>query len=100
MGPGKYLIARNTLNKTVVAESIYIPESALKLKALGALNIPMLLFVSDGKVLKNWLEVYQAFLENEPKATKVQLDSGHLMHNTHAEQITAQSKEWIESTLL
>ena len=60
----------------------------------------MLLFVSDGKVLKNWLEEYQAFLTTESNAKLVQLDCGHMMHNTHAAQITTQSKEWIESTLL
>lgn len=96
----KYLIARNALNKMIVAESTKILDSALKVKALGPLHIPMLLFVSDGKVLKNWLEEYQVFLTTESNAKLVQLDCGHMMHNTHAAQITTQSKEWIESTLL
>lgn len=96
----KYLIARNTLNKMIVMESTTILEGALKVKSMGVLDIPMLLFVSDGTVMKHWLEHYHAFLKNENRARMVELDCGHMMHNSRAEKIVCEAKTWIENTLL
>lgn len=91
----QHLIARMTLNKLIVQESVTILDSALHVKQLGTLHTPMLLFVSDGSVQKNWREDYQAFLSRAPHGKLVFLDCSHMMHNEQADEITEIAKIWL-----
>lgn len=92
----KYLINKMTLNKMIYKEATDILESAKSVKNAGVPSTPMLLFVSDGKVQKGWIDYYKQYIELAPNAKMVQLNCGHMMHNYCAEEITSTAKEFIK----
>ena len=91
----KYLIAKTTLNKNIAQESATILDDAIRVKNNGALNIPMLLFVSDGKIQKHWIDDYKKFMLQEQKAELIELDCGHMMHNYCSDVIVSKTKHWL-----
>lgn len=91
----KFLIAKMTLNKNIAQESTTILDDAMRVKNNDALNIPMLLFVSDGKVQKHWIEDYKKYISQEQNAELVELGCGHMLHNYCADIIAAKTKSWL-----
>ena len=96
----KYIIAKMSLNKMILNESTEILNSALIVKKLGVIKIPMLLFVSNGKFEKNWIHTYRKYMENTPNAKMIEVDCGHMMHNYCADSIAITAKEFLESIRL
>ena len=95
----KYLIAKMTLNENIAQESAKILDDAIRVKNNGALNIPMLLFVSDGKIQKHWIDDYKRYLLQEQNAELIELDCGHMMHNFRSDTIASKTKQWLSHRL-
>ena len=62
-------------------------------------DIPMLMFVSDGKEtgIEKWSEIQKEYASELSNATVIELDCGHYVHNYKQEQISEEMKEFIEN---
>lgn len=93
----KYLIHKMTLNRMIYEEAREILKSSMEVKKAGAPTVPMLLFVSDGKVQKGWINHYNEYIAMASNAEMVPLDCGHMMHNHCDEMIASIVKEYIKN---
>lgn len=92
----KYLIHKNTFNKMTYEEAAAISTSAALVKNIGVPKTPMLLFVSDGTVGKEWIDIYKKYISTAPNAKMIELKCGHMMHNYCAEAIASTTIEYIK----
>lgn len=64
----KYLIHKMTLNKMIYEESVTVLANARLVQVIGIPATPMLLFVSDGKIEKGWIDNYKRYIKEKPCA--------------------------------
>ena len=76
----KYLRNINALNETYSRENKYARSNSLKVKELGKLEVPLLMFTSNGKGLgKDWIKDQHEFAsQNDGKV--VELNCDHYIH--------------------
>jgi len=91
----KLLMYRNAVNIDYVLEGKSVYNNAVKVKKGGTIDIPLLMFVSDGKEIGEfWIPCQKRFAE-ENGAQLVQLDCGHYVHHFEREYIAEKAFEYI-----
>lgn len=86
-------------NETVLNEGQAIPEACKTIDSATKPDIPMLMFVSDGKEtgIDHWIDVQKEYASDLSDAKVIELNCGHYVHNFKQEQISNEMKEFIES---
>jgi predicted metal-binding transcription factor (methanogenesis marker protein 9) len=83
----KLLWKRNAMNDCVITGSKVVVSNAKLIAEAGAIDCPVILFVSDGKqVTKNWIEHEREFAKMT-NAEYVQLNCGHYVHYYESDRI-------------
>jgi len=86
----KLLMYRNAVNIDYILEGKEVYNNAEKAKSGEALNIPILMFVSDGlEIGEFWIPCQKRFA-TQNDAQLIQLDCGHYVHNFQHEYIAAE----------
>lgn len=95
----KAIGCRIAVNEDIIYEGQAIPEACKTIDSAPKPDIPMLMFVSDGKEtgIDNWIEVQKEYASDLSDAKVIELDCGHYVHNLKQEQIRNDMKEFIES---
>ncbi len=85
------------VNDAVINEGLAIPDAVKKIDGAPKPDIPMLMFVSDGKEtgIENWSEIQKEYASELSNASVFELDCGHYVHNYKQEQISEEIKEFI-----
>ncbi|MBR1724740.1 MAG: hypothetical protein IJ723_06970, partial [Ruminococcus sp.] len=73
------------------------PDAVKKIDGVPMPDIPMLMFVSDGKEtgIEKWSDIQKEYASELSNATVIELDCGHYVHNYKQEQISEKMKEFI-----
>jgi pimeloyl-ACP methyl ester carboxylesterase len=91
----KLLMYRNAVNVDYVLEGKAVSNNAAAVKSGGALDLPILLFVSDGSEIGDYWIPCQKRFAAENNAQLVQLDCGHYVHNFEYEYIAEKALEYL-----
>ena len=85
------------VNDDVINEGLAIPDAVKKIDGAPKPDIPMLMFVSDGKEtgIEKWSDIQKEYASELSNATVIELDCGHYVHNYKQEQISEKMKEFI-----
>ena len=85
------------VNDAVINEGLAIPDAVKKIDGVPKPNIPMLMYVSDGKEtgVEKWVDIQKEYASELSNATVIELDCGHYVHNHKQEQISKEMKEFI-----
>lgn len=85
-------------NETVLKEGQAIPEACKTIDRMPKPDIPMLMFVSNGKEtgIDNWIDIQKEYASDLSDAKVIELNCGHYVHNFKQEQICAEMKVFIE----
>ena len=91
----KLLWKRNAMNDCVITGSKVVVSNAKLIAEGGAIDCPVILFVSNGKqVTKNWIEHEREFAKRT-NAEYVQLNCGHYIFYYEPERITEEIKAFL-----
>ncbi|NMA67426.1 MAG: alpha/beta hydrolase [Clostridiaceae bacterium] len=90
----KLLMYRNAVNIDYVMEGKAVYNNAAAVKSGGALDFPILMFVSDGKEIGEYWIPCQKRFANQNDAELIQLDCGHYVHNFEHEYIAEKVLEY------
>ena len=91
----KLLMYRNAVNIDYVLEGKAVSDNAAAVKAGGALDLPVLMFVSDGtEIGEYWIPCQKRFAA-ENDAQLIQLDCGHYIHHFKPEYIAEKTLEYL-----
>ncbi len=95
----KAIGCRIAVNEDIINEGQAIPEACKTIDRMPKPDIPMLMFVSDGKEtgVDNWIDIQKEYASDLSKAKVIELDCGHYVHNFKQGQISNDMKEFIES---
>ena len=87
------------VNNSVINEGLAIPDAVRMIDSAPKPDIPMLMYVSDGKEtgVENWSEIQTEYASGLSDAAVVELDCGHYVHNYKQEQISKEMKEFINN---
>ena len=87
------------MNETVLNEGQAIPEACKAIDRAPKPDIPMLLFVSDGKEtgIDNWIDAQKEYASGLSDAKVIELNCGHYIHTFKQEQISKELKQFLES---
>jgi pimeloyl-ACP methyl ester carboxylesterase len=85
------------VNDAVINEGFAIPGAVEKIDGVPKPDIPMLMYVSDGKEtgIEKWVDIQKEYASELSNATAIELDCGHYVHNYKQEQISKEMKEFI-----
>ena len=90
------------LTKDMINEGIMNKENAKKIKKETLKNIPMLLFISDGKIVGlkkgEWEKLFRDYTK-ELNAEIILLNGGHYLHNIFPEEIANMGKIFIKENI-
>ncbi|MBQ1729478.1 MAG: alpha/beta hydrolase [Oscillospiraceae bacterium] len=94
----KAIACKIAVNVDVISEGQAIPKACKTIDSMPKPDVPMLMFVSDGKEvgIDKWVEVQKGFAADLSNAKLVELDCGHYVHNYKQEQISGEMKTFIE----
>ncbi len=86
------------VNETVINEGSTIPDAVTEINSSPKPDVPMLMFVSDGKEtgIEKWVEIQKDYAVNLSNAKVIELDCGHYVHNFEQEQIDKDLREFIK----
>ena len=84
-------------NSAVRNEASAIPNAVQEIDRFEKPNIPVLMFVSDGKDvgIENWVGSQIDYAADLTNASVIALDCGHYIHNNRPEQISEEIKAFI-----
>ena len=89
------LMYRNAVNIDYVLEGKAVYDNAAAVKAGKALDVPMLMFVSDGtEIGEFWIPCQKAFAAQND-AQLIQLDCGHYLHHFEHKYIAERATEYL-----
>ena len=85
------------VNDSVINEGFAIPDAVRMIDSAPVPDIPMLMFVSDGKEtgVENWLDIQMEYASGLSDAAVVDLNCGHYVHNYMQEQISKEIRDFI-----
>lgn len=90
----KLLWKRNAMNNCYIKEAEAVLDNANSVVSFGRIEVPTLMFVSDGKqVSPNWINNECEFAE-QVNAEIVHLNCGHYIHYYESEKISRMIKEF------
>lgn len=87
------------VNDDVINEGLAIPDAVKKIDGAPKPDIPMLMYVSDGKEtgVENWADIQKMYASELSNSVVIELDCGHYVHNYKQEQIAKEMREFIEN---
>lgn len=91
----KLLMYRNAVNIDYVLEGKAVYNNATSVKSGGALDLPLLMFVSDGTEIGDYWIPCQKRFAAENDAQLIQLDCGHYVHHYKSEYIAEKTLEYL-----
>ena len=91
------IACRKAVNVDVINEGLSITEAVREIDGKPKPDVPMLLFLSDGKEVKgtNWIENHYDYVSDLTDAKVVELGCGHYVHNFMQDRIAEDIKEFI-----
>lgn len=93
----KLLMYRNAVNIDYVLEGKAVYNNAAGVKSGGALDLPILMFVSNGmEIGEYWIPCQKRFA-TQNDAQLIQLDCGHYVHNFKPEFIAEKALEYLST---
>lgn len=89
------------LNPVIINETIAVPDACKEIDSMPVLDLPMLMYVSDGKVNggDNWVEIEKDYAADHSDVELIELDCGHYVHDFEYERIAADMKEFISTKI-
>ena len=92
------IACKKAVNEAVVNEGLAIPDAVKEIDSAVKPDVPMLMFVSDGKEtgIKNWADIQKAYASDLSNARVIELECGHYVHNFEQERISGYIREFIE----
>ena len=89
-------------NKTMMIGMLSLPDDLELIESMPKPNVPMLLFISNGKELgmdnpETWIKLQKDYIADNANAAYIELDCGHFMHNTEYKRIGEEMKTYIEN---
>ena len=93
------IACKKAVNDAVINEGLAIPEAVKKIDGTPKPDIPMLMYVSDGKEtgVENWADIQKMYASELSNSVVIELDCGHYVHNYKQEQIAKEMREFIEN---
>ena len=93
------IACKKAVNDAVINEGLAIPEAVKKIDGAPKPDIPMLMYVSDGKEtgVENWADIQKMYASELSNSVVIELDCGHYVHNYKQEQIAKEMREFIEN---
>ena len=87
------------VNPVIINETLAVPDACKEIDSMPQPDLPMLMYVSDGKVNggKNWVEVEKDYAADHLNAELIELDCSHYVHDFEYERIAADMKEFIST---
>lgn len=93
----KLLMYRNAVNIDYVLEGKAVYNNAMIVKEGGVLDLPILMFVSDGtEVGEYWIPCQEEFAAQND-AQLIHIDCGHYVHNFEHEYIAEKALEYLST---
>ena len=91
------IACRKAVNVDVINEGLSITEAVREIDGKPKPDVPMLMFLSDGKEVKgtNWIENHYDYVSDLTDAKVVELGCGHYVHNFMQDRIAEDIKEFI-----
>ena len=91
------IACRKAVNVDVINEGLSITEAVREIDGKPKPDMPMLMFLSDGKEVKgtNWIENHYDYVSDLTDAKVVELGCGHYVHNFMQDRIAEDIKEFI-----
>ena len=91
------IACRKAVNIDVINEGLSITEAVREIDGKPKPDVPMLMFLSDGKEVKgtNWIENHYDYVSDLTDAKVVELGCGHYVHNFMQDRIAEDIKEFI-----
>ena len=91
------LAARIAVNEVIYNEGLSIREACDQINAKPKPDVPMILFVSDGKQtgIKEWVDLRKDYAKDLSNVKIVELQCGHYVHNFEYERINMDMREFI-----
>lgn len=95
----KAIGCRIAVNEDIINEGQAIPKACKTIDSMIKPDIPMLMFVSDGKEtgIENWIDIQKEYASELSEVKLIELDCGHYVHNFKQRRISNDMKEFIES---
>ena len=89
---------RSAVNVAVYNEGLAVREACDQINAAPKPDVPMILFVSDGKQtgIPKWIELTKDYAKDLSNAKIVELQCGHYVHDYEYERIDQELREFIE----
>ena len=93
------LAARIAVNVCVINEGLAIPDAVTEIDNKPKPDVPMLMFVSDGREtgVENWLSIQNDYASDLARAEVIELDCGHYVHNFMQDKIAERITIFVES---
>lgn len=99
----RVIFYRRTLTKSMFNEVLTIKENAKKVDQKSTIDLPILLFTSNGQGTgwdeDVWIRVQNSYLEKGSARQGIQLDCEHYIHNIEYERIAVDSIKFINSVI-
>ena len=94
----KALAAKIAVNIDIFNEGKAIPDACKIIDSKPIPDIPIMLFVSDGKETKalNWIQNQRDFADAHKNAKVIELNCGHYVHNFEYDKISREVKRVLE----
>ena len=91
------IACRKAVNVDVINEGLSITEAVREIDGKPKPDVPMLMFLSDGKEVKGtkWIENHYDYVSDLTDAKVVELGCGHYVHNFMQDRIAEDIKEFI-----
>ena len=90
------IACRKAVNVDVINEGLSITEAVREIDGKPKPDVPMLMFLSDGKEVKgtNWIENHYDYVSDLTDAKVVELGCGHYVHNFMQDRIAEEIREF------
>ena len=81
----------------IINEGLEITDAVREIDSKPKPDVPMLMFVSDGKEVKslNWGAAHQDYAADLTDAEVIELDCGHYVHNFEQDLIASKIREFV-----
>ena len=89
------IACRKAVNVDVINEGLAITDAVREIDGKPKPDVPMIMFVSDGKEVKgsNWVENHNDYALDLTDAKVIELECGHYVHNFKQTQIAEEIKK-------
>lgn len=92
------IAVRIAVNNCIINEGLAISDAVKEIDGELKPDIPMLMFVSDGKEtgVESWMDIQKDYASNLTNSEVIELGCGHYVHNFMQDQIAEKMRSFIE----